>query len=162
MAHLKGLSETLLGLLVITLRLNRPAATPPEDPKVEDFGRFLLKGWKNHPIFKRVTCLVCMANITRWLGMETISGWLERWWRMFFVCSPIFFAAPRLPGTPCSHKIRVCHNHLSVEPDRTLKNRRNPTSPRDNACQSLGARFSHLTRFLWWTPKIPKPPKNEL
>ena len=45
---------------------------------------------------------------------------------------------------------RVCHNHLKQPP----KNRKNPTSPRDNTCQSLGLIFpcNSVTRFLWWTP----------
>ena len=33
--------------------------------------------------------------------------------------------------------LRVCHNHLK----QPLKNRRNPTSPTDNTCQSLGLIF---------------------
>ena len=44
-------------------------------------------------------------------------------------------------------------------PETTLKNRRNPTSPRFITCQFLGARFSHVTRFLWWTPKNGGPKK---
>ena len=42
------------------------------------------------------------------------------------------------------------HNHLK----QPLKNRRNPNHHQgtNTTCQSLGAPFSHVTRFLWWTP----------
>ena len=44
----------------------------------------------------------------------------------------------------------VCH---IIAWEFSLKNWRNPASPRDKSYLSiLGARFSHVTRWLWWTP----------
>ena len=50
------------------------------------------------------------------------------------------------------HKIRVFHNHLK----QPKKNRRNPTSLRDNTYLSIfkGPIFQCNIRFLWWTPKM--------
>ena len=49
----------------------------------------------------------------------------------------IFFGLLILESQLGGFSFRVCHNHLK----QSQKNRKNPTSPRDNTCQSLGLIF---------------------
>ena len=61
---------------------------------------------------------------------------------------------------PCQTKCAkhgVCHNQLKFRPRKLEK----PCITKGLAtCQSLGVRFSHVTKSLWWTPKQPGASTN--